>query len=242
MEMEKRILQMMELMLARQEAAAARQEKRNAEAKARHERFLAFLDGLTPYGEGRTTCQTETTLSSEEMEATNLEATSEATEAPVERQDLFKEEINVDNIGSSEDWCGEQRLCHVAEGLRSGPKTVFPGRRSLLPASESYAAPSLQFKREINIRKGPGKDGSARGAPKGRRLQKTHRISPECSVGIRNRGPKDHLHLWMKRTSDRIIRRTNELTSLFDLLSQYDKLMRTHFGRSGHRPSARRMC
>jgi hypothetical protein len=62
METEKGILQMLELLLARQEeaearaedrhqeavtreeAAAARQEKRNAEAKVHHERFLARLD------------------------------------------------------------------------------------------------------------------------------------------------------------------------------------------------------
>jgi hypothetical protein len=50
MEREKHILQMLELVLTRQEAAAARQEKRNAEAKARHERFLAFLDALTFHG------------------------------------------------------------------------------------------------------------------------------------------------------------------------------------------------
>jgi hypothetical protein len=100
METEKSILQMLELLLAgqeetaaRQEAAASRQGKRNAEAKAHHERFLVRLDGLTSYGEGTTTCQTGTTQCSEEMEATNLEATPEETEAPVERQDLVKEEV-----------------------------------------------------------------------------------------------------------------------------------------------------
>jgi hypothetical protein len=34
------------------------------------------------------------------MEATTMEATPEATEAAVERQELFKEEINLDNIAS----------------------------------------------------------------------------------------------------------------------------------------------
>jgi hypothetical protein len=84
--------------LARQEEAAARQEKAEADAKARHEK--AEADAKTRHEEaaarqekataelkaailasfiGSTTCQTETTSSSEEMEATNLEATSEAT-------------------------------------------------------------------------------------------------------------------------------------------------------------------
>jgi hypothetical protein len=44
---------------ARHEEAEARQEKKNAEmearAEVRHERFLAFLDGWTSYGEGTTT-------------------------------------------------------------------------------------------------------------------------------------------------------------------------------------------
>jgi hypothetical protein len=48
--------------------------------------------------------------SSEEMEATNLEATPEETEAAVEWQDLFKEEINEENAGSSEDGSGYQHL------------------------------------------------------------------------------------------------------------------------------------
>jgi hypothetical protein len=37
--------------------------------------------------------------SSEEMVATRLEANPEEPEGAVERQELFKEEINVDNIG-----------------------------------------------------------------------------------------------------------------------------------------------
>jgi membrane protein involved in colicin uptake len=76
------------------------QEKRIAELKAA---ILASFRGTTIY-------QTETTSCSEEMEATNLEATSEATEAAVERQDLFNEELNAENIGSSEDRSGYRRL------------------------------------------------------------------------------------------------------------------------------------
>jgi hypothetical protein len=122
---------------ARQERADARQEKADAEmkasqerasaemnavqaeikaayaemearAEARHERFLALLDGLTSYGKGTATCQA--TSCTEEMDATTLEANPEETEAAVERQDLFKEEINLDNIASSEDRCEDHRL------------------------------------------------------------------------------------------------------------------------------------
>jgi hypothetical protein len=60
----------------------ASQAEMEARAEDRHERFLAFLDELKSYGEGTTTCQTETTSCSEEMEATNLEATPEETRGP----------------------------------------------------------------------------------------------------------------------------------------------------------------
>jgi hypothetical protein len=76
-------------MKASQETASAEMKSTYAEiearAEARHERFLARLDELTPYGEGTTTCQIETTSCSEEMDATTLEANPEATEAAVER-------------------------------------------------------------------------------------------------------------------------------------------------------------
>jgi hypothetical protein len=68
-ETESSLQQMMARFLAEIEARAeAPQEKEDAEAKARHERFLAFLDGLTSRGKGTTTCQTETTSCPEEME------------------------------------------------------------------------------------------------------------------------------------------------------------------------------
>jgi hypothetical protein len=105
---------MMKEIKARQERAAAYQEKMISEmetrAEAHHERFLAFLDRLTSYGKGTTTCQTEKMSCSEEMKATNLEATPEETEAAVELQDPCKEETNAENTGSLEDRYGEQRL------------------------------------------------------------------------------------------------------------------------------------
>jgi hypothetical protein len=47
MEMEKRMLQMLELPLARQEEAAARQEKAEADAKARHKETAARQEKAT---------------------------------------------------------------------------------------------------------------------------------------------------------------------------------------------------
>jgi hypothetical protein len=97
--MESSLQQIMARFLAEMKASYAEME---VPAEARHERFLA---PLTSYREGTTTWQT--TSCSEEMDATALKANPEATEAAVERPELFeKEEINLDNIGSSEDRSG----------------------------------------------------------------------------------------------------------------------------------------
>jgi aspartate carbamoyltransferase catalytic subunit len=65
------------------------------------------------YSEERTRIcqwQMEADVSSEEMEATNLEATLEATQATMEQQDLFKGETYFDTIGSLEHQNGNQCL------------------------------------------------------------------------------------------------------------------------------------
>jgi hypothetical protein len=102
--------------------------------------FLARLDGLTSYGEGTTICQTETTSCSEEMDATTLAANPEETEAVVERQDLFKEETNFDNIGSSEDRCKDELL--VVRRLRGPNKRTQDsvGSRQKISAARKRVA------------------------------------------------------------------------------------------------------
>jgi hypothetical protein len=160
-----------------------------ARAEARHERFLARLDGLTSYGEGTTTCQTETTSSSEEMEATNLEATPEETEAPVERQDFVKEEINAENIVSSEDRYGYLRLAvRRRRGAKKRSQDSVGSRQKLSAARKRVVRRAIPAERKGNIRKGPGKDSTARRAPKGRRIVKIRRRGQDCNIGIWNRG------------------------------------------------------
>jgi hypothetical protein len=78
MEMEKRILQMLELLLARQEEAAACQEKAHADAKAHQEKATAELKAaILASFRGSTTYQTETTSCPGEMDATGLVNTEE---------------------------------------------------------------------------------------------------------------------------------------------------------------------
>jgi hypothetical protein len=205
-ETEQRLIEMMESLFARQsekikarqEKAAARQEKANAELKAAQaemkadiiakieagqKEILALFRGSRTYGKGTTTCQTETSCS-EEMEATNLEVTPEETEAAVERQELFKEETNFENMGSSEDRSGYRRL--VLRRRREATKRIqdsVGSRQKLSAARKRLIRRVIRAVRKGNIRKGPSKNSTARGAPKGPRLQKTQRICQECKTG-----------------------------------------------------------
>jgi hypothetical protein len=65
--------------------------------------------------------------------------------------------------------------------------------------------------RNGNIRKGPTKNSTTRGAPKVGRLQKTQRIGQECKTGIWGCNLKKQLSLQMKRTSRRNFRKTTRL-------------------------------
>jgi hypothetical protein len=212
----------MKVVQAEIKAAYAEMEAR---AEARHERFLARLDGLISYGEGTTTCQTETTSSSEEMEATNLKATPEETEAPVERQDLVKEEINAENIGSSDDRSGYQRLAvRRRRGAKKRSQDSVGSRQKLSAARKRVIRRAIPGVSKGNIRKGPGNDSIARRAPKGRRLVKIRRRGLECNNGIWNRGSKNQLHLRMRRTSSRNYRMPMQLEEENRIVSSTIKL------------------
>jgi hypothetical protein len=127
---------------ARHEEAAARQEKANAELKAAmhsmrsdterslHQQMRALLEGSQSFGTRTTICrippvacpeETETTSCPEEMDARRL-VNQEETEAALERQGLREKEINFENIGSSEDRCGDRRL--VVRRRRGAKKRI----------------------------------------------------------------------------------------------------------------------
>jgi hypothetical protein len=195
METEKRIIQILELVLARQEAAAARQEKATEELKAAHgerkvaqaemeargearqekmkaditakiesghERFLAFLDGLTSYGKGTTTCRTETTSCPGEMVATRLEANPEETEAAVECQELQMEEADVDAVGSSQDRYGYQRLAvRRRQGAKKRSQDSVGSRQKSPAARKRVILRAVLAVRKEHMRKGPGKNNVA---------------------------------------------------------------------------------
>jgi hypothetical protein len=105
----------------------------------------------------------------------------------VEGQDFFKEETNAENIGSSEDRCEEQRLVVRRRlGDKKRSQDSVGSRQKVSAARKRVIRRAIPAVRKRNIRKCPGKIGSTRGAPKGRKLQKTHGISPERNNGIRN--------------------------------------------------------
>jgi hypothetical protein len=77
---EQRLIEMMERLFPRQ----------TADIIAKIEASQKEIDALF---RGSTTCHTETTSCPGKMDATKTETTPEGTEAAVERQELFKEEI-----------------------------------------------------------------------------------------------------------------------------------------------------
>jgi hypothetical protein len=211
-EMEARAVAHQEKISEMEAMAEAREEKAEARAEARHERFLAFLDGLTFYGEGTTTCQTETTSSSEVMQATNLEATPEEIEAPVKRQDLVKEEINAENIGSSEDRSGYQRLAlRRRRGAKNWTQDSVGSRQKVSAARKRVIRRAIPAVRKGNIRKGPGKNNAAKGASRGKMLVKRQHNSWECEDGRLDRDLKKRLSLRMRRTSGRNFKKPIQL-------------------------------
>jgi hypothetical protein len=121
-----------------------------ARVVARHERFLERLDGVTSYGKGTTTCQTSCT---EEMVATTLEANPDAIEAAVERQELFKGEIYPNNIGSSEDRSGYQRLAvQRRQGSKNRSQDSVGSRQKVSAACKRVIRHAIPAVRKGNIR------------------------------------------------------------------------------------------
>jgi hypothetical protein len=211
---ERSLQQVMEGLFARQSEemkemearAEASQEKADADTKARHVRFLAFLDRLSHYGKGTTTCQTETTSCPGEMEATNLEATPEETEAAVERKELFKEETYSNNIGSSEDLCKGRRLVvRRRRGAKKRSQNSVGSRLKLSAARKRVIRLSVPAVRKGKIRKCPGKDNVARGASRGKTIVKSRR---PCHNGRWHRETKKPSYPMTRKTTDRILRKT----------------------------------
>jgi hypothetical protein len=239
---------------ARQQWAEARQEKANAERKAAYEELTADLKAMVarmaanraemlacPDNSEAGVITSEE--SSEQMDATRLEANPEETEAAMERQDLFKEKTYFDNIVSSEDRCEEQRLfVRRRRGAKKRTQDSFGSRQKLSAARKREIRRAISAVRKGNIRKGPGMTNIGRGVPTGRRLEKIRRRGQECSVGIRNRGLKDQLCLRMKRTSQRIARKPRELTSLLGLHFEIREVNENAFWKVRPLPRARRMC
>jgi hypothetical protein len=91
-------------------------ERMETKEEAHPERMEAFL-GLRPWGEVTGACPEKSKAAvvtfkdgSDIIEAKDLEANPGSTEAIVERQELYTEEANIDNIGSSEGQYDDLRL------------------------------------------------------------------------------------------------------------------------------------
>jgi hypothetical protein len=92
------------------------------------------------------------------MEAKNLEATPDETEAAVERQEPFKEQINFDNITSSEDRYGDRRLVVLRRrGAKKRTQDSVGSRQKLSAARKRVIRRAVRAVRKIQVRKIPGK-------------------------------------------------------------------------------------
>jgi hypothetical protein len=153
------------------------------------------------------------------MDATRLESTLEETEAAMERQELFKEETNFDNVGSSEDRSEDQRLAvRRRRGAKKRSQDSVGSRQEISAARKRVVRRAIPAVRKGHIRKSPGKNNVARGASRGKMLDKKQRNNSECEDGRAGCDFKKRLYLRMKRTSERVTRKPRELTSLLGLL------------------------
>jgi hypothetical protein len=231
-EMEARSEARQEKMNAEMEARAeGSQVKADAELKATvhsmrsdierslHQQMGALLEGSKSFGTRTTFCRVPPVAcsdnseddvitseeSSEEMEAANPEVTPDETEAAVERQELFKEHIDFDNFASSEDRYGYQRLAvRRCRGAKKRSQDSVGSRQKSSAARKRVIRRAVPAVPKGQMLKSPGKDGTAKRAPKGRRLENLRQKGQECSVGIRNRdrGSRQQLCLRMRRKSD----------------------------------------
>jgi hypothetical protein len=128
---------------------------------------------------------------SSKMDATDLEENPKSREDELERQKLRKGETYVDAIGSSEDRYGGRRLDMrrrrwtkkwIHDGVGSGKKLAAGQTRKI-----RRAVPAV---RKGYMRKGPSRDGIAREAPRGRRLQKTKRNAKQAYGAVTYHRPR----------------------------------------------------
>jgi hypothetical protein len=198
-ETEQRLIEMMERLLARQ----------CVEMNALHERFLATLNELKSYEKGTSTGQTETTSCPEEMkDAIILKATLEATEAAVERQQLLKEGINDENVGSSEDRSGYRHL--VVRCRLGAPRQCWVPAEGVChtQAGDTSRRPCTAKRKHCKC---PGRNSVGRVHPKSRTFGKKQRLRSEYNKRINCRDSRQQLRLRMKRTSDRCYRKPMKL-------------------------------
>jgi hypothetical protein len=197
-------------------------ERMAAKAEVHLERMEALL-GLRPWGEVTEACPKNSKAGPEEMEAAvvtfeessdkmeieDLEENSKATEAVVKWQELRNEQMNVDNIGSLEDRHDDRHLV-VRRRRRVKKPTQGNGGvwQKLAAARKRMIRSAVPEVRKGHSRKGPAKDNVARGAPKGRTLEKIGWAIPKCKNCIWARELKEQLHVRVERTSGRIFRKT----------------------------------
>jgi hypothetical protein len=143
-------------------------EELTADLKAMLARMTANQAELLDYPDNSEADVITSEESSEELEATNMKATPEETEAAVKRQDLFKEETYAENIGSLEDRSGYKCLAvRHGRGAKKRSQDSAESRQKSSAARKRAIRHAVPAVRKGNIQKGPGKDSAASGASGG---------------------------------------------------------------------------
>jgi hypothetical protein len=135
-------------------------------------------------------------------EATYLEANPEETGSDAEHKEVPEEDVAVKPVGVLKMQHGYQNLvterCQKSKKRTQGNVGSWKKLAAACRWITCHAIPA-QHKEQCQ-------DSVARGAPKGRMLQRTQQTCQEGSNGIRNRGVKEQLRLWKEKTTGNCIR------------------------------------
>jgi hypothetical protein len=163
----------------------------------------ASLEEMKAWQKEMRACQEAAEACLESKEPTSVEI-----ESKLEHQEVPKEEALVETFGALKDWYVDQYL--AVECCRQ-PKKRTQGnggsQKKLATTHRQMTHRAIPVHCRGHGHKGPDRDSVARGASKGRMLERRQWTHQEGSSGIRDRDLKEQLCLLKDRTSSRIFRK-----------------------------------
>jgi hypothetical protein len=116
------------------------------------------------------------------------------------------EEAEVETVGALKDWYGGQHLA-VGRCWQSKKWTQGDGgsQKKLATSCRRMIHHDFPARHKGHSRQGPSSDTVARGAPKGRKLDRRQQMHLECNKGIKDRGARRWLCLGSKKGFNKTI-------------------------------------